>query len=177
MMKDVTIAILHPSADTGFPHTRPKDCVCLQPRWIRSELLPTLIHESIHIHQRREPAFWESVARKEGWEPIPAEEVPARWRERCRINPDTMMCPFWSWKTHHVPLPLFRGEKPTLADVDVQWWDRRTDSLFKTAPKSFIEKYGEAPSQPEHPYELLAVECAKQGVLTVADMKSYLQNR
>jgi hypothetical protein len=173
MLKDVMIVVLHPSADNGFPHTRPLDCVCIHPAIVQKNLKETLIHESIHIHQRRNPSLWDSVCRKEGWEPCRA--VPPRWVEQCRINPDTMLCPFWAWEGFHVPLPLFRSKTPSgLGDVTVQWWDRRMGSLFKEPPMSFQNRYGANP-QPEHPFEVLAVEAANEGIQKESELLTFLR--
>ena len=138
--------------------------------------MQTLIHESIHIHQRRNKTAWDAVCAAEGWKPLGATLVPERWRERCRINPDTMMCPFWAWQDNHVPLPMFRESPKHLGDCDVQWWDRRTNSLLHDPPRSFVSRYGRSPPQSEHPYELLAVECAQKGFLTDSDVLSYLKS-
>jgi hypothetical protein len=173
MMSNVLVVPLDPSADGGFPHTRPLDCVCIQPRVIQGDLLNTLIHESIHIHQRRNPTLWQTTCRHEGWSPV--SEIPQRWKERCRINPDTMSQPFWAWQDHHVPLPMFRSSQPQgLGDVDVMWWDRRMGTLFKEPPRSFQERYGASPAQPEHPFELLAVELSDKGILEEKDLMSHL---
>jgi leucyl-tRNA synthetase len=59
---------------------------------------------------------------RRGWWPVPASQIPAALRERCRINPDTMACPFWSWDTHHVPLPLYSSDTPSgLGDIVMKW--------------------------------------------------------
>jgi len=177
LMKGVMVVMLDQTADGGFPHTRPLDCVCVQPAIVAApDFEKTLIHESVHIHQRRKPGLWHQICRKEGWEPVAA--VPTRWRERCRINPDTMATPFWAWQGVHVPLPMFRDQSSGgIADVDIKWWDRRMDTLFHEAPRSFSSHYGHAPAQPEHPYELLAVDVARKGIRTEEEMEEYLAHR
>lgn len=173
LMKDIMVVMIDPTADGGFPHTRPLDCVCVQPAIVAADdFAKTLIHESVHIHQRRKPALWDQICRKEGWEPVAT--VPPRWRDRCRINPDTMATPFWAWEGVHVPLPMFRNDRPGIADVDVLWWDRRMDTLFHKPPGSFSSRYGASPAQPEHPYELMAVDVARKGIRTEEDLEEYL---
>jgi hypothetical protein len=153
------LAILDSSADAGFPHTRPKNLICLPAKMctesISSSFKITLIHEAIHIHQRAHVVEWNTACRQVGWTPVDSEQIPSEFRERVRINPDTMMKPFWAWQTHNVPLPLFRGT-PRLQGTDVQWLDLRMGTLFHDAPKSFVKVYGEAIHQPEHPYEIYA---------------------
>jgi len=182
LMKGIMVVMLNQTADGGFPHTRPLDCVCVQPAIVAAaDFEKTLIHESVHIHQRRKPALWNQICKKESWEPLATSSetggVPTRWRERCRINPDTMATPFWAWEGVHVPLPMFRGENPGIADVDIKWWDRRMDSLFHEAPRSFSSRYGHNPPQPEHPFELLAVDAARKGIRTEEDLEEYLGHR
>jgi hypothetical protein len=176
LMKGVMVVMIDQTADGGFPHTRPLDCVCVQPSIVAAaDFDKTLIHESIHIHQRRKPELWHQICRKEGWEPVTIG-VPQRWQERCRINPDTMATPFWAWEGLHVPLPMFRTDTPGIADVDIMWWDRRMGSLFHEAPKSFSSRYGRAPAQPEHPYELMAVDVARKNIRTEGDLEEYLMS-
>jgi hypothetical protein len=100
----------------------------------------------------------------EGWTPVPTEEIPKRFRDKCRINPDTMACPFWAWDSYNVPLPMFKSESPSsLGDVRIEWLDTRTGAIFHDPPSSFVSKYG-SPSQPEHPYEIYAVIFASEGI-------------
>ncbi len=165
------LLILHPSADNGYPHTRPPNLICL-PASKDSELpsRTTLLHEAIHIHQRRYAEEWTAACKQRGWTPLSPEMIPSHLRASCRINPDTMSpTPFWAWKEEWVPLPLFTPKRPeslTLADVVVKWWNRRTDELFGRPPQSFTDQYGANPPQPEHPYELLAVEFSERGIDT-----------
>lgn len=162
LLDNTDIVILDPSADGGFPHTRP-GIVCLPAGNASSaDLETTLIHESIHIHQRENPSMWSSALLKEGWTPVEKSLVPARFRERCRINPDTMATPFWSWE-NQVPLPLFSSQNPRLSDIVIKWMDMRNGILYSETPTSFTKRYG-TPSQPEHPYELLAVEMSAAGI-------------
>jgi hypothetical protein len=172
------ILILHPSADSGMPHTRPKSLICLPSSAVKGEdeLLETLRHEAIHIHQRKYPSLWISAVQKEGWMPVEGEQIPLELRRNCRINPDTMSSPFWAWQGAYVPLPLF-VKKPAirLSDVVIKWFDLRSADLHSQPPPSFSARYGPSPPQPEHPYELLAVEFAAQGIQTQADLVAKLR--
>lgn len=168
LLNGADIVILHSSADNGYPHTRPNAIVCLPESFVTSSsdeaLYEMLCHEAMHIHQRKFPDLWKQKCINEGWTPISVEEIPQRFRDQCRINPDTMACPFWAWNTHHVPLPMFKSSSPTcLGDVRIEWFDRRTGAIFHEPPSSFTEKYG-SPSQPEHPYEIYAVIYANEGI-------------
>jgi CRISPR/Cas system-associated protein Cas10 (large subunit of type III CRISPR-Cas system) len=56
-----------------------------------------------------------------------------------------------------------RDSHITLGDVAIEWFDLRTGALFHDPPESFTRKYG-TPSQPEHPFELYAVQFSKEGI-------------
>jgi hypothetical protein len=168
LLNGADILVVHSSADNGYPHTRPKAVVCLPDSFITGtsdeSLAETLRHEAMHIHQRRFPELWKEKCIGEGWRPLDIQDIPRRFRYQCRINPDTMACPFWAWDTHHVPLPMFRNDTPQhLGDVRIEWLDLRTGALFHEPPPSFTAKYG-TPVQPEHPYEIYAVIYAQQGI-------------
>lgn len=177
------ILILHPSADSGMPHTRPRSLVCLPSTAVKGgamgkeELEETLRHEALHLHQRKYPAPWTSAIQREGWSPVEGSKIPLILRRNCRINPDTMSSPFWAWQGFSVPLPLF-VEKPTLrlSDVVIKWLDLRSADLVTHPPPSFTERYGPSPPQPEHPYELLAVEFAAEGIKTNAEVMAKLHS-
>lgn len=168
LLNGADVVVVHSSADSGYPHTRPKSVVCLPDSFITSSsnevLAETLRHEAMHIHQRNFPDLWKQKCIQNGWTPVPIEGVPKRFRDRCRINPDTMAHPFWSWDSC-VPLPMFKESPISLGDIKIEWFDRRTGAIFHDPPSSFIKEYG-TPSQPEHPYEIYAVMYAQEGIKT-----------
>lgn len=171
---NTVIVTMHPSAEGGMPHTRPPNIICMPVYYPDSRKEETLKHEYIHIDQRRRKSVWDNFFRKEGWSRVDESEVPDRWRNRCRLNPDTFDQRFWAWKGQYVPLPLFeREDKPDLRQVSIQWWDRESGVRMPQAPRLFMEKYGTAPAQPEHPRELAAVELA-HSFQTQNDLDSYL---
>jgi hypothetical protein len=169
LLNNADILVLHSSADNGYPHTRPDALVCMPENTITGvpveNLRNTLRHEAMHIHQRRYPSLWRNKCIKEGWTPIPTENIPTRYREKCRINPDTFYdTPFWAWDSYHVALPMFKDAKHlSLADIRMEWMDIRTNAIFHEPPPSFTERFG-MPSQPEHPYEIYAVNYANEGL-------------
>jgi hypothetical protein len=153
LLNGSTTVILHPSADAGFPHTRPTDLLCL-PAPVATQsstasLAETLRHEAIHIHQRRNPSFWDAAARADGWEPAASSQLPLDLLQRCRLNPDTFTpTPFWSWDGRWIPLPLFtRDLQPTLGGIEIQWWDTEREALYLSPPSPGSERYGPRPSQ------------------------------
>lgn len=170
LLNSANVIVMNPAAENGYPHTRPLDIVCMPTTSIEGVstdvLENTLRHEAIHLHQRANPETWVAICRKEGWEPIQPAAIPLRLRGRCRLNPDTFRPhQFWAWRSRHVPLPLFSTDSPSnLGDVVVKWYDLEEGRLLSSSPQSFKARYGLAPSQPEHPFELLAVEAADRGV-------------
>lgn len=178
------IIIMHRTADNGFPHTRPDKILCLPVSHLdaaESDLAETLRHEAVHLHQRANPHLWYQACLREGWTPVSSEQIPQQLLARCRINPDTFQKQqFWSWDIFHVPLPLF-VPKPaagtaafTLEDVVVKWLDLRDGSLSSSPPSSFSLRYGPRPPQPEHPFELLAVEAAAAGITSADELERKL---
>jgi hypothetical protein len=172
-MGSTEIVTMNPTAEAGMPHTRPPNIICM-PQWFpESRKQETLNHEFVHIHQRRNPGDWARYLQKEGWSRIDPVELPERLVNRCRMNPDTISQPFFQWKDRYVPLPLFeREDKPELRQVVNHWYDRSTGTRFTEAPRTFLERYGST-SQPEHPYEVSAVELAPI-LQSPADVSQYL---
>lgn len=160
LLKGSEIVILNSSADNGFPHTRPPNYICL-PASMCSEgpasqtFKTTLIHEAVHIHQRRFKGLWENSVKRAGWTPVSKGTIPDEFLERQRLNPDTLGVPFYAFNGHHIPLALF-SQSPTLQGAHVKWFDTRTGTLYNDAPKEFVKKYGPNIHQPEHPYEIYA---------------------
>ena len=167
----IDVVQIHPSAEHGYPHTRP-DVICIPSNARFPSLQTTLFHEAIHIHQRRNASNWKRFLSKEQWTPM--GNIPERWLERCRINPDTLMEPFWSYENRYVPLPMFINPyNPVFDQVKVMWYDMETGILEHAPPKSFISKYGNN-RQSEHPYEIYAVIMESLGPISEYDINNYI---
>jgi hypothetical protein len=171
------IVTMHPSAEAGMPHTRPPNLICMPTYFPEERKEMTLHHELIHIDQRRRKYKWDAFFEREGWKPLSEQDIPLRWLQRCRLNPDTIDDRFWAWQGKYVPLPMFeRDDKPDLRHVSIQWWDRDTGIRQSNPPLSFQQRYGSSPSQPEHPRELAAVELASI-FTTPSDIDRYLNSK
>jgi hypothetical protein len=174
--QDANIVLLHPSADSGMPHTRPGNIICFSSETDSNRITGTLLHEGMHLEQRKNPGLWKAYHIKQGWWPVSVAQIPSRWVERCRINPDTLDTPFWAWQTNYVPLPLFSNEaRPTLTDCSIRWFDLRNGVLLSSPPESFTKRYGSI-EQPEHPNETSAIELSKEGYSTRAELYNVLTN-
>jgi hypothetical protein len=173
LLKGVEIVVLDSTAEAGFPHTRPPNYICL-PASMCTEapatdtFKTTLIHEGIHIHQRRFKSIWQSFLLSAGWTPIEREQIPHKFLDSLRLNPDTIGIPLYAFHKYHVPLPLFsQSTTPTLKTANVGWYDTRAGVLFHHPPKEFIAKYGADINQPEHPYEIYAELFSDAGLRTI----------
>lgn len=183
LLDSAEIAILNSSADGGLPHTRPPNLICLPRDGIPNsgenpEFKGTLLHEGVHIHQRLHPDLWATSMRKAGWRPVDPSQIPDEFVKRLRINPDTLSCPFWSWDTYHVPLPLFpKGlSLVSLSSAEIQWLDLRNSTLYHEPPPSFRAIYKETGAASEHPFELYAYRFSRQGLISDEDIRNALAN-
>lgn len=183
LLNTAEIAILNSSADGGLPHTRPPNLICLPRNGIPNssatpEFKETLLHEGVHIHQRLYPDLWATSMRKSGWRPVDPSRIPEEFAKRVRINPDTLLCPFWAWDTYHVPLPLFpKGlSLPSLPSAEIQWLDLRNATLFHDPPSSFKAIHRETGSASEHPFELYAYRFSRQGLTSDEQLRNALAN-
>lgn len=151
------VVILHPTAEGGMPHTRSltltKGLIALPAYFPESQLPETLRHELVHISQRASPPTLAP-----DWTPVDPREIPEHWLVKARLNPDTVAARWQAWDGQYVPIPTFlREDKPSLRDIEVYWYDRRSGRALKQAPPSFRQRYGDVGAAAmEHPYELHA---------------------
>jgi len=177
IFNNITIVQLHPSAENGYPHTRPSNIICIPSNASFPSLQSTLFHEAVHIHQRNKEVEWSKFLGAEGWQEVPKSEIPERWLERCRYNPDTFLHPFWKFNKRYIPLPLFiRPHSPRFNELEVCWYDTLTGKLEHVQPEEFSKKYG-LNRQSEHPYEIYAVLLEKYDVLTEEFLNNYITIR
>ena len=180
LLDNCEIAIVNSKADNGFPHTRPPNIVCIPDSMCSeskasSKFVETLIHEAIHVHQRLNKNMWADGLKRAKWIPVSPERIPDTYKERLRLNPDTILEQFWSWSDYHVPLPMFRSvHTPSLDQINVEWMDLRTGALFHVPPKGFLEAFPQQIHQMEHPYEIYAEIFAAKGIKTEELLKKAL---
>lgn len=152
------IVWMHPSADSGLPHTRPGPIVCMPQYFPESRLQVTLTHELIHCWQRLAPDVWKKLYLEQGWRPATEDEIdfiPDEYYNSIRINPDTILAGNWAWK-NFLPLPIFqRGDRPKLGETDIRWLDLKSGNLLRSPPADFQTFFGPV-SDPEHPAEVAA---------------------
>ena len=161
--------------ENGYPHTRANDIICIPSNMRFPSLEETLSHEVVHIHQRNNPAIWERFLNREKWFLESPETIPSRWREKCRINPDTFQKQFWSFKKRFIPLPLFiKDSNVRFDEIKVMYYDLQTGVLEHNTPKEIIDAYGKDIPQPEHPYEIYAVILGKLYPLSTEKIERFM---
>lgn len=157
----VSIGMLMPSADHGFPHTRPDRLVCF-PQSASLPSLQTFIHELWHVHQRQYSDLWKKMYTQvwgfKEWRD--KDELPDELRKQMRINPDTVNYGLYCWKNEWVPLPIFTSPtRPQMNECAIWFWNTRTKLWKKTPPEAW-SAYFSSPIVPasanEHPNELSA---------------------
>jgi hypothetical protein len=153
------------TADSGLPHTRPPNLICL-PRTIGdAEFQKTLLHERVHISQRLHPDAWKKIF-AETWDFQQwSGNLPADIQQRRRLNPDTLLFPFFIWRGKYVPVELFNSTSmPTLSDTSTIWWDTTTRTVHREPPPGWTEFFGAHANGGEHPFELIAYMVAENKV-------------
>jgi hypothetical protein len=163
----ISIATLMPSADGGFPHTRPERLICF-PQSASLPSLQTFIHELWHIHQRKYPDLWKRLYLNiwgfKEWRDEGDAKLPEELRKQIRINPDTLGINgdrgLYCWKNEWVPLPIFLSpSRPKMNDCAIWFWNIRTMKWRQSPPEAWTAFFSSplVPSSAnEHPNELSA---------------------
>ena len=155
---------LKSSADGGLPHTRPPGYICLPENISQANLSSTLLHERVHLHQRRYPDIWTKFFKKNWnmkiWDGI----LPPDIDNNRRLNPDLLPIPFFIWKDTWVPICLYKDAgNPTLMGASTVWYNSAQKVLSRTAPDGWYEFFGHVPDD-EHPWEISAYYIADPGL-------------
>lgn len=152
------IVPMMPSADGGFPHTRPQNLVCV-PMSNGSLPLDTFVHEMWHLHQRRYYNRWVQFFQDEWNFKVFEGAIPPHLEEQRRINPDTITNPVWIWNNEWVPICLFLNPStPSFKDTAVWYYNAKTRIHSKEIPRVMSDFFSSAlpPSAYEHPSEISA---------------------
>ena len=159
---------LKSTADGGLPHTRPPGYICLPENISEANLPVTLLHERVHLHQRRYPDIW-TVFFKKNWNmKIWDGILPPTIDNKRRLNPDLLPIPFFIWKDTWVPLCLYKDSgSPSLLNASTVWYNSSQKVLSTTAPDGWYEFFGRVPDD-EHPWEIAAYYIADPGLKSTA---------
>ena len=151
-------------ADGGLPHTRAPNYVCISEGHPEKSIAKTLLHERIHIHQRKHTDAWVRFCKQHWAMDLWYGKLPDEISMRLRINPDTMYVAHMIWKKTWVPLALFRSSTPdSLTDVKFVWWNDVQKVLHENAPAGWKEFFGMT-DHGEHPFEIGAYLLAEDGI-------------
>lgn len=173
---NINIVQLSRSAENGYPHTRPNNIICIPSDARFPSLKVTLFHEAVHIHQRNNKELWNRFLAKEGWTPFSKENIPERWLEKVRYNPDTFLAPFYIFQDRWIPIPMYKSDyNPDFSDINIMYYDTLSGLLEHNPPESFIKKYGNNVRQTEHPYEIYAVLLESKGAINNDDILKYIK--
>lgn len=143
----------------GLPHTREFAVIFLPYNLMyESDFAKTLVHESIHVHQRLFRHDWNKIYGRI-WDMRPWHGyLPAGLEVRRRFNPDTHMEPLFIWRGRFVPVMVFRrADAPRLREAHCVWYDTDTGGWEEVPPPGWMDFFGtNKPSHCEHPNEMAA---------------------
>ncbi len=158
-----TVEIVNPECKEGLPHTTgPNTMRFTEVAWSSPRRNETLVHERVHLAQKRNPNDWAEFYRRV-WDyellTHPPPDVP---NHQIRKNPDTADAPWAVWRRRYVFYPV--SPTGTLRNAQVMIWDRETKQHLTKPPAAwralFCDDSG-CPNQYEHPHELAAEYIAR----------------
>ena len=153
--KGVIISMM-PSADSGFPHTRGDNVICIPAYYPREKLKHLLIHERIHLAQKANRSAYDNFYKTQWGFKENHYAIPENILKLTRINPDTIGWPIYIWRDTWIPLCLFeREDKPSLRECSYCWYNPKGGVLLKKMPPAWRDFFGTV-GQSEHPNELSA---------------------
>lgn len=156
----LNIVYLDARSDSGLPHTRGLRGIALPVFLVWQSSEKTIQHEIVHLSQKQFPQRWWSWY-LDVWNfrraiDVEFMAIPGRWRQRRRINPDTMGSPYTVWKDRWIPLSVFISEtEPDLRYCKRGFWDLQLSQWTWEAPPGWISMFGEGFND-EHPNEIAA---------------------
>jgi hypothetical protein len=156
----LNLVYLDGQSDAGLPHTRGKKGIALPIFLLWNPRPSTLDHEIVHLSQKQFKDKWWAFYKKEwGFREASGEEfmgIPEKWRERRRINPDTLGNPYVIWKDRYLPLTVFVNEQsPKLMACKRGFWDLILTQWTWEPPSGWEEMFGSGFND-EHPNEIAA---------------------
>lgn len=146
------------SCEQGLPHTRDKDIIAM-PESYSGNYDKTIIHEKVHLNQRRNPEEWINFY-KSYWDyeifSKPPNFIPKELVEKRRANPDISIQPWCCWRKRWWSVPIYK-DNLRLSSTPIMWYDQKEDKILDKPPKEWIDFFGNDIAQIEHPHEISAV--------------------
>lgn len=165
----------------GLPHTRAPNTIWLPYDWsVSPNYKETLIHELIHIHQRKNPDFWKDLYGRK-WDMVPFDgRLPAEIEARRRFNPDTVQAPLYIWRDEWIPVAVFlRPDAPHLREIRLLFV-HKTGGWQAVPPAEWTGFFGTADASIcEHPHEMAAYMLTHDGTTSLAKKLAidFIQNQ
>lgn len=156
----INIVYLDGKSDAGLPHTRGRTGIAMPVFLLWHPSQQTLRHELVHLSQKQYRARWYEWY-KDKWNFRQATEeellsIPLKWRERRRINPDTLGTPYMVWANRYIPLSVFSSElQPDLRYCRRGFWDLKMTQWTWESPPDWTRTFGSGFND-EHPNEIAA---------------------
>ena len=156
----IQIVYLHPSSDSGLPHTRGKTGIAMPIFLLWNPSEKTMQHELVHLSQKQYSDKWSSFF-SNTWNFRKATEqeflsIPLKWRSRRRINPDTLGSPYMVWRERYIPLTAFVSEgSPDIRFSKRGFWDLKMTQWTWEEPPGWKDLFGTGFND-EHPNEIAA---------------------
>jgi hypothetical protein len=157
---DATLVFLDGMSDAGLPHTRGISGIAMPVYLLWKMDYNTLHHELVHLSQKQYEDLWWKFYRN-AWNFKEATDsqitsIPLEWKERRRINPDTLRSPFVVWKDRYIPLSVYISKTdPDLRRCKRGFWDLTLQQWTWECPSGWETLFGTGFND-EHPNEIAA---------------------
>lgn len=159
---DMIIEIVDADCKEGLPHTTgPYTVRMTEAAWAHGRRNTTLVHEHVHLEQKRKPLEWYEWYRRY-WDyellTVPPPELPAKYVLGLRPNPDTADAPWALWRHRWLFFPNYTDGSRSLRNARVLVWDTTMKNIVEV-PAAWKDAFcngNECPHQYEHPHELSA---------------------
>ena len=160
--EDGRVELVNLSCKEGLPHTTDSNTIRMPVAlWTGPTRDDIMVHERVHLSQKREPAEWAEFYRRY-WDydilPTPPASLPAEYVEALRPNPDTDAAPWALWRKRYLFFPNYASSDKMLRNPRILVWDVQDRRLVSAPPEwtAFFCMDGSCPQQFEHPHELSA---------------------
>ena len=162
------VELVNLSCKEGLPHTTDSNTIRMPVAlWSGPTRDEILIHERVHLSQKRAPAEWAEFYRRY-WEydmlSVPPVSLPAEHVTALRPNPDTDAAPWALWRQRYLFFPTYASSDRTLRNPRILVWDIQSRRLVSPPAEwtAFFCNDGVCPQQFEHPHELSAEMLTKE---------------
>jgi hypothetical protein len=162
LTEDGQVELVNLSCKEGLPHTTDSNTIRMPVAlWTGPTRDDIMVHERVHLSQKREPAEWAEFYRRY-WDydmlSTPPAGLPADYVAALRPNPDTDAAPWALWRKRYLFFPTYASSDRTLRNPKIVVWDVQQKRRVEAPPEwtAFFCVDGACPQQFEHPHELSA---------------------